>query len=469
MTARKAKLGMWTCTGLVIGNMVGSGIFLLPAALGPLGPVALFGWLVTSAGAIALALVFGRLARIVPETGGPYAYTRTGFGDFAGFLVAWGYWIALWSGNAAVSVAFAGYLGYFLPVIGVDTAYGAIAALAALWLVTMINTRGVGEAGLVCLVTTVLKLLPLLLVASMGLLLLDTEHLSPLNPGNGSIAAAIAASAALTLWAFLGLESATVPAGDVDRPDVTIPRATILGTVIAAVLYIAVTLAAFGTIAPADLADSTAPLADVARDLLGPWGGTLVALGACVATFGTLNGFTLLTGQVPLGAARDGVFPAVFARLSSRQTPATALVASNALASVLIAMNFSKGLVEQFTFIILLATLTSLVPYLLCALAELMILAREPSRYRAPRGLARTVALSAVAFLYAAWAIYGAGAEIVFYGFLLLIAGIPVFVWVRWRANSSELARAEERSGSLNGEAARILAGGLATLGGNKQ
>ena len=162
------KLGLWMCTALVVGNMIGSGIFLLPSALAAYGPISIFGWLVTSAGAIVLALVFGRLARLVPKTGGPYAYTREGFGDFGGFLIAWGYWIALWAGNAAVAVAFSGYLGFLIPPIADNQFAGLFTALAAIWLLTWINIRGVQEAGAIQLITTVLKLVPLLFVAVLG-------------------------------------------------------------------------------------------------------------------------------------------------------------------------------------------------------------------------------------------------------------------------------------------------------------
>lgn len=427
-----AKLGLWMCTALVVGNMIGSGIFLLPSALAAYGPISIGGWLVTCTGAIVLALIFGRLARLVPKTGGPYAYSRAGFGDFAGFLIAWGYWIALWAGNAAVAVAFAAYMGFLFPVIAESQLAGLATALGAIWLLTWINIRGVRKAGTVQLVTTVLKVLPLLLVAVIGLAHVDAGHFNPLNVSEDSNAAAVAACAALTLWAFLGLESATVPAGSVSEPERTIPRATILGTGLAAVVYIAVTVVAFGVLPVAELQGSTAPLADVATVMWGALGGTFVAVAACISTFGTLNGFTLLTGQVPLGAARDDLFPRQFARLSKAETPVFALVVSNVLASILIAMNFTKGLVDQFVFIILLATLTTLVPYLFCALAELMIFIRTGQTI-AGKALTPVVGLAAAGFLYSAWAIYGSGQEVVFYGFLLLVAGVPVYVWLKWR------------------------------------
>ena len=436
-TAPAGRLGLWMCTALVVGNMIGSGVFLLPAALAAYGPISIAGWLITSAGAIVLALIFGRLARLVPtKTGGPYAYSREGFGDFAGFLIAWGYWIALWAGNAAVAVAFAGYVGFLIPAIGDSQLAGLATALSAIWLLTWINARGVGAAGMVQLVTTILKVLPLLLVGVVGLAYVDTGHFSPANISGETDAAAIAACAALTLWAFIGLESATVPAGDVVDPARTIPRATIIGTSLAALVYIAVTVVAFGVVPVSELKTSSAPLADVARVMWGTIGGTFVAVAACISTFGTLNGFTLLTGQVPLGAARDDLFPRRFAQLSKSRTPVFGLVVSNLLASGLIAMNFTKGLVDQFVFIILLATLTTLVPYLFCALVELMIYAKT-GRTVAGRGLAPVVALAALGFIYSGWAIYGAGQETVFYGFLLLIAGVPVYVWLKWHIRAS--------------------------------
>ena len=280
-----------------------------------------------------------------------------------------------------------------------------------------------------------------MLLGVIGLTFIDTSHFTPANVSGEGTAAAIAATGALTLWAFLGLESATVPAGDVVAPERTIPRATIIGTVLAAVIYIVITVIAFGVLPLAELRTSTAPLADVAAAMLGPAGGVFVAIAACISTFGTLNGFTMLTGQVPLAAARDNLFPRRFGVLSKAQTPAFALVVSNILASGLIIMNFSKGLVDQFIFITLLATLTTLVPYLFSALAEVMISIRTNRRLS---GTGRTVmlALAALGFLYTAWAIVGAGEEIVFLGFLLLMAGVPVYVWMQWHIQGANNATA---------------------------
>ena len=428
----KRALGLTACTALVVGNMIGSGIFLLPASLATIGPIALGGWLLTSAGALILAMVFGRLARVVHKTGGPYAYTQEGYGEFAGFLIAWGYWIALWTGNAGVAVALAGYVGFLFPVVAESPTYSLGVALGSIWLLTLVNIRGVREAGAVQVITTVLKLLPLLLIGTLGLFWIDTANYSPLNVSGQSDIAAISAAAALTLWAYLGLESATVPAGEVTEPEKTIPRATILGVLIAALVYISVTTVAIGVLPSATLAASTAPLADVAAHMWGSGWGVLIAIGAVIATFGTLNGFTLLTGQVPYGAALDRVFPAKLGQLSRFGTPANALVFSNLLASILVIMNFSQGLVGAFNSIILLAVMSSLLPYALCSFAELMI-RREGKEGLKGSALLKISLRGSLGLIYSGWALYGSGAETVFLGTLLIVAAIPLHVWMKWK------------------------------------
>ncbi len=437
IAAKRGGLGLIACVALVVGNMVGSGIFLLPASLAAFGPISLLGWVVTSAGALVLAVIFGRLSRIVCKTGGPYAYTEAGFGEFAGFIIAWGYWIALWTGNAGVAVALAGYVGFLLPGIAASPTASLAVALIAIWTLTLVNIRGVAEAGFVQIVTTVLKLVPLVLIGTLGFLWIDAANFTPFNTSGQSNLSAISAAAALTLWAYLGLESATVPSGDVIDPARTIPRATVLGVLIAAAVYISVTTVAVGVVPSEELATSAAPLAEVARAMWGGIGGVLVAAGAVISTFGTLNGFTLLTGQVPYGAALDRVFPERLGHLSRHGTPANALILSNTLASILVAMNFAQGLVGAFNAIILLAVMSSLLPYALCALAELMI------RIRTGRGFAgpdtpKVALLGALGFLYALWAIYGAGPETVFLGFLLVLSGIPVHVAIKWRNRGAE-------------------------------
>ncbi|MCG9081877.1 amino acid permease [Laribacter hongkongensis] len=428
MTRKKQGLGLWMCIALVCGNMIGSGVFLLPSSLAPYGGLAIIGWVLTAIGAVLLALVFAGLTRSMPREGGPYGYTRDAFGDFAGFWIAWGYWIALWVGNAAIAVAFTSYLSGFFPVLASNHWAGGGTAIALVWCVTLINLRGVESTGRMAVITTIIKLLPLLAIATIGLLWFNPDNLV-FNPGNKPVGDSISAVAALTLWAFLGMESASVPAGDVENPEKTIPRATIIGTLLAAVVYIGVTVAVMGVLPHDVLASSPAPMADAARVMWGDWAYAAVGLGAVVSCLGAINGWSLMPCHVSLAAARDGLFPRQFARLNGNRVPAWGLVVSSSLMTLLLVLNYSgsKGMVEIFNFIILLATMTTLLPYAFTAVAELMFMARGQMP---ATGAGRRIVIASLAFVYAVWALYGSGAETVLWGVILLMLGLPVYVWM---------------------------------------
>lgn len=417
-------LGFWSAVSIVMGNMIGSGVFLLPASLAAYRGLSLAGWLVSAAGAMMLALVFARLSGLFPAAGGLYAYTRAAFGDTAGFLVAWGYWLSTVGTLAALAVAMVGYLDPFVPSLVRTPAAAALLAIATIWTVIGVNAAGVAVAGRVQIATTALKLLPLVVVGGGGLLFVDPAAFALPSGATTSMGPQLMAVVTLTLWAFLGLECATIPAASVQDPERTIPRATIAGTVLTAIVYILSTVGVMSLVPPEALASSTAPFADGARQLVGEWGGAVVALGAAVSCLGALNGWTLVVGQLPMAAAADGLFPAAFGRVSAGGTPVAAMIVAGVMSTGLVAMNYARGLVELFTFIILLCTLSTLVPYVFCSLA-VWLLPGQP----APSGAAAAVAV--LAFLYAMLAIVGAGAETVFYGFVLLLAGLPLFVWLR--------------------------------------
>jgi APA family basic amino acid/polyamine antiporter len=442
---RRKAMGLGSATALVVGNMIGSGVFLLPASLAAYGGISIVGWCFTAAGSLLLALTFASLSRRGAATGGPYAYSRRAFGDFTGFQVAWGYWIAVWTGNAAIVVAGVGYLAYFFPRLAHSNLAGAVVALAGVWLFTLVNLAGVRQGARIQNLTTVAKLIPLGAIAFIGPFFLRAHNFHPFNASGGTSFHAVTATATLTLWAFIGLESATVPAGDVKDPERTIARSTVIGTLIAAVIYILGTVAVLGVVDRARLASSTAPFADAAREIFGHWAGGIVAVGAIISAFGALNGWTLLQGQVPMAAADDCLFPRFFARRTRNGTPAIALVVSSVLVSVLLLSNYNSSLVDQFTFIILLATLTTLVPYAYSAAAELYLLATGAAE-RSWRRIARPLVVAALAFAYSLWAIGGAGYQVVFRGFLLLLGGIPVYVLLVARRTKSAATVTKELS-----------------------
>jgi APA family basic amino acid/polyamine antiporter len=437
--ARKG-LGLWMLTALVAGNMIGSGVFLLPASLASYGSIGLVAWGFTCLGALLLGLVFAKLGNIMPRIGGPYAYCREAFGDFVGFQMAYNYWIALWVGNAAIAVAFTGYVGVFIPALNSNHLLAFFVSAGIVWLMTIINIIGVRTAGTVQLLATILKLVPLILIATLGFLFFHPHYVTDaFNVSGKSNFSALSTAATLTLWAFIGLESASVPADDVHDPKRNIPRATILGILIAALVYIFSSAAVMGIIPNAALAHSTAPYADAARIIFGPIGALLVAIGAIISCFGTLNGWVLLQGQVPLAAARDNLFPKVFSRVSRQGVPVFGLLITSVLITLLLLLTLNEGLVKQFTFIILLATLSTLIPYLFTMVSELIIFVNRREEFNGKRLLGSSI-IAVLAMIYAFWAIMGSGEDTVFYGCLLFFSSAPLYAWMRY-AQSKKLAR----------------------------
>jgi APA family basic amino acid/polyamine antiporter len=412
-------IGLWIATALVVGNMIGSGVFMLPASLAPYGAASLVGWGITLCGALLLASTFARLAVRWPCTGGPYAYTRLAFGDAAGFGIAWSYWISIWSGMAAIAVAFAGSIAAIFPALASTPVRGAACALGAIWLCAAVNVAGLREAGRMQLVLTALKLLPLLLFGLVALWFVDARGYRPFNPSGATFPQLAQATVILTMWAFGGLEAATVPAAAIRDPQRTIPRATLLGTLLAGVATILACTVVIGMV-PADvLAQSQAPMAEAAGRAWGPAAAIAIAALAAVSTLGAVNGWTLVCAQVSLAAAGDGLFPRAFARLDRKGAPAFGVIAGAVLASALVISNYSRSLVPLFTFILLLSTAAILLPYAAGSAAWLRRGGRD----------GRIVAL--LGLVYSVYALLGAGTEALAWGAVLLLAGVPVYLWLR--------------------------------------
>jgi APA family basic amino acid/polyamine antiporter len=429
MSENRKLLSLPMATALVVGSMIGSGIFLLPATMAPYGGVSALAWAFTAGGAILLALTFAWLSRTRTVGSGIYAYTSLAFGDFAGFLVAWSYWISIWITAAALAMATVSYLSSpaLFPVLAESRVLAAGTGLALLWALTAVNLHSVRSAGGVQLVTVVLKIAPLIVLVLMGLAHFDASHFEPFNPTDKSLGQATGAAAALALWAMLGFEAATAASSKVENPERNVARATFWGTLLAAAVTAGVCLAAMGIVAPAELAKSNAPMADVANVVWGGSGATLIAILGAISAFGCLNGWVLLQGAVPQAMARDGLFPRLAARENARGSPDFALLLGGVLASVMIIVNHTQTLIGLFTFLALLATLANLVPYLFGAMAALRLM-KHDGPVPLTRGRAVVVLVAAA---YAMWMIYGAGQETVFYGFLLLLSGLPVYVWLR--------------------------------------
>jgi APA family basic amino acid/polyamine antiporter len=414
-------------TALVVGSMIGSGVFLLPATLAPYGAASLIGWGIALCGALLLAATFAKLAVHWPCTGGPYAYVRRSFGDAAGFGIAWSYWISIWSGMAAIAVAFAGSVGAIFPALTATPMRAAACALVALWTCTIVNLAGLRQAGRLQVLVTTLKLLPLLLFGIVALWFVDAGRYVPFNPSGKTVPQVAQVTVILTMWALCGLEVATVPAGATRDAVRTIPRATMLGTLLAGVATILACTVVIGLVPLDVLKDSGAPMAEAAGRVWGPGAALGIAILAAVSTFGAINGWMLVCAQVSLAAAGDGLFPRAFARVQGNGTPAFGIIVGSVLATVLVIASYSRSLVELFTFILLISTSAILLPYAASSAAWM--------RSGGGHG-GRVVAL--LALLYSIYALLGAGAEALAWGAVLLLAGLPVYVWMRRSAGRQQ-------------------------------
>lgn len=429
MAKTNRKLGLYTSTSLVVGNMIGAGIFLMPATLATYGTVGIAGWLCAATGAILLAKIFSNLSKIMPlANGGPYAYSREGLGNFAGFIVAWGYWISVWCTNAAIAVSLVSALSTFFPVLATSSIAAIGTGLSAIWLLTYINTLGIITSGIVQLFTTILKIIPLLAVGIAGIFFINRHNFPAFNTSHTTTFSALTNTTALTFFAFLGMECATIPAANVANPTVTIPKATMLGTLLTTFIYILCSVVMMGIIPADTLSHSVTPLADAAVIIFGPYAGYMVSAGATIAAFGALNGWILIQGQVPAAIAADKLFPAIFKQQNKKGVPATGIIIGSILVSVVMTMNYTKSLADQFKFLILLTTLTVLVPYLLSSTAYVILELKQ--KKHPPAKTFKIMLHGLLAFTFSLWAVAGSGEEVVYWGFILLMAGIPFYAWI---------------------------------------
>ncbi|MER5448665.1 amino acid permease [Streptomyces sp. NPDC002764] len=424
-------LGLPAASALVIGSIIGTGVFALPSALAPYGPISLVAFAVVTLGALALALTFGSLAGRVPADGGPYVYARDAFGEFTGFLNAWSYWITAWAGNAAIVVAWVGYVEVFVNT-GHRTGVSILIALVGLWIPAAVNLTGARNTGAFQVITTVLKFVPLVFMATVGLLFVESADFGPFNASGRSATGAISAAGAIALFSYLGLEAASVVAGRVREPRRNVPRATVYGTLVCAVIYILGTLAVFGTVPHSRLGDSTAPFTDAANNIFGgTWAGDVVAAAAIISGIGALNGWTMLCAEMPYAAARDGLFPAAFARLrGANGVPVFGIVASTVLASLITVFSYTR-FEDVFTKIVLLSVLTAVIPYLFSAAAQLYWLLGRGREGLGRARLIRDATVAALAMAFSYWSIQGSGYQTVYYGLFVLLLGLPVYLWLK--------------------------------------
>ena len=430
-------LGVTMCTALVVGNTIGVGIFMLPASLAPYGLNALPAWLITTVGCVFIAWVFAGLARTFPNDDGPYAYTARAFGGGVAFVLMWCYWISTWVTNAVLATGVVGYLSFFFPGLGVNRWLGAVTAVSLVWLFVLINVRGARTAGWVQVLTTVLKLVPQVGIIALGLWAFFAPHPEPVVhlPTTPTSLSAVIAASTLALYAMLGVESAAMPAGRVKDPGRTIPRATFIGTLLVAVIYICVCLVPMLLIPQAELAASNAPFADLFARFLGSGSAKLLAAFVIVGGLGCLNGWTLILGELTVSFARHGGFPPWLGQVNSHLAPTRAFVLTGILASLMMLLNYNDSMAGGFTFLSVVVTAANLPIYLGCALAVLVLWRRGQIARPGPRE-SRWIAAAALAMIYCVWASIGIGGRSLAWALCLCALGVPVYWWYAMRGSA---------------------------------
>ena len=417
-------IGFWRGWSIAVGCAIGSGIFMMPTLLAPYGLLGFSGWLIAGSGSILVALTMARLVKRIPRTGGPYVYVNEGLGSFAGFIIAWTYWVACISAIAGISIAFVGYLGFFVPIISDSPIHSLLASMLLVWIIVILNIRSLEGSSKFQLISTLLKLLPLIFMIFLGMLNFNLDNLPELNPTDLHPISLLATVTTLVMWSFIGIETATVPADNVINPQETIPKILIASVVTVLIVYFLVSIAIAAIVPTSELMNSTAPFALAATKILGLTGGTIISIGALISTLGSLNANTLTAGNISLAAARDGLLPARFMSLTKTGTPIFTYLLTGIFVSILLILNYTKGIVNAFVFMAMLSTLSTLIAYAFCALAEFKFAQTDKKNQTRNNALL----LSCGTFVYAFFAIWGAGIEMIIYSLVLILIGMPVYL-----------------------------------------
>jgi arginine:agmatine antiporter len=434
-------------TMLVAGNMIGTGVFLLPVSLASVGSIAIFGWVIATAGAAALGLVFAKLGELDPQEGGPYAYARDFLGPYVGFQTNYVYWFGNWIGNIAIAIAAVGYLAEFIPPISHPPA-SVFATAVVIWVLTFANILGPRVVGALETWTMSLALVPILGIAFFGWFWFDrATFLAGWNASGGTDVHAVSRAASMALWAFMGIESAAVSAGVIENPKRNIPLATLMGLGLAAVVYVLSSSVIMGIIPNAELQKSHAPFAEAARLAVGTWGMVVISLCAILKSVGSLGGWMLLVGQSAKAAADDGMFPTAFARLNRHGVPGRGLVIVGALMTIVLFATMSPTLAGQFNLIIDIAVVLAVIPYIYSSVAVVKVVYDHRLPARTFQAF-KWIAIAAVG--YCLWAVVGGDPKTVVYAMVALLVSVPLYPFFIRSMEAAARRKAVQKEGVIH-------------------
>lgn len=433
---RGVGLGLGALTALVVGSMIGSGIFALPsqmagsAAPGPL----LIGWAITGVGMLMLAFVFQTLVSRKPDVdGGVYGYARAGFGNYVGFTSAWGYWVSAWVGNVAYLVLLASTLGYWWPSFAGGTSRGAIlVASCVLWVIQYLTLRGVHSAAVVNTLVTIAKVVPILTfiaIAAVGFKAgIFTADIWGKDAGLGTTLDQVKNMMLVTVWVFIGVEGAAVYSQRAARRR-DVGRATVMGFVGVLALLLAVNLLSYGLMAQARIAGLEDPsMAGLLKHQVGEWGAAFISIGLLISLLGALISWVLLSVEILRLPARDHVLPKALAHENAHGAPNVALWLTAFCVQAMLLWTLRNS--GTYTDLVYLATSLILLPYLWSAAYQVLLAVRGET-YEGGGGRTRDLLFGLVALGYAVWLVYAGGWEYVLVAGLFYLAGTAFFVWAR--------------------------------------
>jgi basic amino acid/polyamine antiporter, APA family len=429
-------LGLTSATGLVIGSIVGTGVFTMPAVLAGAGTMGIVVLGVIAVGAMLLAVLFGQLTKRVPNSdGGLYAYSRHEFGDFAGYTVGWCYWIQSWAGNAAIVSSWVFYVDAFFNLTHPSGLENWGIAMVGLWVPAVINLAGIHQMAWFQNITVILKFVPLLFVGVIGWFFVQAHHFGPFNASGGSLYSGIGIAAGVALFSFIGVEAAAITAKRVKNPRVNVARASMIGTVLSAALYVLVTAAVMGLVSHAVLVKTGSPFVNAFQSIFPheAWAGRFIAAIAVISGIGALNGWTLIVTETSRAIAQDDLFPRPFAWVDGKGTAWFGILVGTALPSLLMFWRYmtSTGL-TVFTYLIDLTVVTVAIPYFMSAIAQLTYLV---SRRRKVQGwqLARDLAVAGASVLFSMWVTFASGYQVVYQALVVILAGLILYAFLNAR------------------------------------
>ncbi|HQS84063.1 MAG: amino acid permease [Alphaproteobacteria bacterium 16-39-46] len=416
------KIGFWSVFALVTGSQIGSAVFMLPANLAPYGILGLMGWAISGVGAVALALVFGKLCSWLPRTGGPHVYVNKAFGPHFAFFTGWTYWVISWVSTPVVIVA---SIGYLTPLIGVhSSSFNLSLEIGLIFIITLLNLQGVKAAGRAEFFLTLLKIIPLIVMPIMAFFIFNKDcFLTELPVSSNSISHSLSAVTLLTLWAFIGVESATTPAGSVENPSKTIPKAIVLGTICVAILYFFNSLSIMGVVPGSELMNSPAPYADAAQRIFGGNWHLIISVMASIVCIGTLNAWVLASGQISSGLAQDGLLPGFFAKKNKKEAPYYSLFMSFFGIVPLLILTSQENLARQMNMILDFSVTAFVFVYLICCFAFFKLLPSHQKR------TFFVYVYGGVALLFCVWILYETPLKTLLISGAFTVTGIPLFLW----------------------------------------